>query len=296
MVQQLETDLREALAARADELPADAASRIRGRDYRPRTQRLGPPAAAGALLTAVAAGVGVWLVALGPGTTPAFAGWTAKPTGAPHAQVALAVSGCQTHAGTQPRTRGDLPAGAPKLSPPPGAPAPSVRRLKPVLTDTRGPFTFVIFAGGRFTASCIAGPSFAALSAGASRAPVSVPAGRAQLAAASKTGTPDGRAYSFVEGRTGAGVTAVRLVLDDGTRVTTTAAHGWFVAWWPGRHDVRTAEVTTASGTNTQKLAAPSIACPPPPAQGRLVHCTTASGAPAHGEQGAVLRQSPAAG
>ena len=38
-----------------------------------------------------------------------------------------------------------------------GAPAPG---LLPVLTDTRGPFTFVIFASADANASCISEPSF----------------------------------------------------------------------------------------------------------------------------------------
>jgi hypothetical protein len=37
--------------------------------------------------------------------------------------------------------------------------------LKPVLTDIRGPYTVVIFAGGNASASCISGPSFTAVSA-----------------------------------------------------------------------------------------------------------------------------------
>jgi hypothetical protein len=50
----------------------------------------------------------------------------------------------------------------------------------------------------------------------------------------SRTPNRDGQAYSFADGRTGSGVSAVTLILDDGTRVTATVQNGWFVAWWPG--------------------------------------------------------------
>ena len=53
MIEQLESDLRDALARRASELPADATARLRGLDYHPRTHRLRPPVAVGALVTLV---------------------------------------------------------------------------------------------------------------------------------------------------------------------------------------------------------------------------------------------------
>jgi hypothetical protein len=64
--------------------------------------------------------------------------------------------------------------------------------------------------------------------------------------------TIDGQAYSFAEGRTGAGVTGATLVLGDGTRVEATTANGWFVAWWPGSAEVSSTVVSTSHGSVTE--------------------------------------------
>jgi hypothetical protein len=37
-----------------------------------------------------------------------------------------------------------------------------------------------------------------------------------------------------------------------GTEVTATVRNGWAVAWWPGSHQLTSAQLTTASGTQTQ--------------------------------------------
>ena len=69
----------------------------------------------------------------------------------------------------------------------------------------------------------------------------------------------EGNPYSYVAdphaymiGEVGTGVTAATLVLEDGTKVQTTIANGWFAAWWPGEKWVSSAEVTTANGTVTE--------------------------------------------
>ena len=253
MTEQLESELREALAARADELPAGAADRLRRRDYRQRTRRVGPPVAVGALSAAVAAAVGVGLVALGPDTSSAFAGWTARPTRVPAANVTRSERLCRARL-----------AAAPPKSTRRGSPAPSVRRLTAVLADTRGPFTFVILAGRSATASCISGPSFTELSVNASPERVTASAGRAIVTAAPKLLPAGGHAYSFAQGVTGAGVTGVTLVLDDRTRVVASLGHGRFVAWWPGLRDAATADVTTATGTSSQRVPVTGPPADPP--------------------------------
>lgn len=258
MIEQMETEVRAALAARADEIPATVAGRVAGRGYRPRTRDLRPPVAAGALVAAgVAAGV-VLIVGLGPRTPEAFAGWTATPTTPVGGQTSAAEAGCS-------RRLAGLPA-------PPGArtipqPPKDTAGMSPVLTDTRGPFTFVIFAGAKSSATCISGPSFTAVSsAGSSVARPAVPAAQIALSSTSHTAR-DGDAYSFAEGRTGPGVTAATLVLADGSRVQASSANGWFVAWWPGSSSVVSADVTTAQGTSTQRLPG-GTGCPPPAGPG----------------------------
>jgi hypothetical protein len=77
-----------------------------------------------------------------------------------------------------------------------------------------------------------------------------------------------GGAYSLAEGRTGADVTGVTLTLDDGSTVQATVGNGWFVAWWPGSHVVKSAELATSSGTTTQTFDNPPVPSRPAGADG----------------------------
>ena len=52
------------------------------------------------------------------------------------------------------------------------------------------------------------------------------------------------------------------LVLDTGTRVQTSSANGWYVAWWPGTAGVSDLVLTTASGTVTQPVPGPDAPQP----------------------------------
>jgi hypothetical protein len=260
MIEQLESELRSALRARADELPEAAARRVRARDYGPRTRDLRPPVAAGVLVSAAAAAAAVALVDLGPSTQEAFAGWTRTPTHAPTAQVAGAKDACQS------RLAGFSTGAAKAMKAARIKNLPTISEMTPVLTDTRGPFTFVIYSGAHgANGTCISGPSFTSLST-RSGTIGGTPAGR--IVASFEAHTEHaGDAYSFVEGHAGDGVTAATLVLSDGSQVQTTIQNGWLVAWWPGSAAVTSARVTTASGTTIQHLQAqPTAHCPQPPA------------------------------
>jgi hypothetical protein len=258
MIEQLESELRSALRARADDLPAETSARVRARDYRPRTRDLRPPVAAGVLVTAAAAAAAVLLVDLGPSTSEAFAGWTAVPTHAPAAQVTSATGECRTHLA-------QMPAGA--MSAARMKALPDVSTMTPVLTDTRGPFTFVVFTGsGNASAWCISGPNFTSTSMRSTGGATAPPAGQILPSFQEHTARA-GDAYSFVEGRAGAGVTAAALVLSDGSKVQATIQNGWLVAWWPGSAQLVSAQVTTATGTSIQTFDTRAMPqCPPPPA------------------------------
>lgn len=233
MNDQLESDLREALRARADQVPAAAAARLTRLDYRPRTRRLRPPVAIGAVATAAAAASTLAvIISLGAGASNAFAGWTAKPTKAAPGQLAAASAACRQSQS-------------------------SVAGVPLALADTRGPFTFSVYANSESTISCIQGPSFVALSQSQSSNPVNVPADQVQLASAHRSDRGN-RAFGFAYGRTGTDVSAVTLVLDDGTSVQATVANGWFIAWWPGSQQLESANLTTPAGSSTQKFNLPS--------------------------------------
>jgi hypothetical protein len=268
MIEQLESELRSALSARADDLPAGAGARVRARDYRPRTRDLRPPVAAGVLTTAAAAAAAVLLIDLGPKTPAAFAGWTPTPTHASRAQVAGAQGDCTAQL-AQLRSRA-AQAAAQHAGQPPLLPRfAKLSRTVPVLTDTRGPFTFVVFNSGGANASCISGPGFASVTMqSAARAPAPPPAGKMVLSFQVHTARA-GDAYTFVEGRASAGVTAATLVLSDGSHIQATVQNGWLVAWWPGGAQLTSAQLSTGTGTTTQTFDARLPAdCPAPPPAG----------------------------
>jgi hypothetical protein len=238
MTDQLETDLREALQSRADQVPALAADRLTRLDYRPRTRSLRPPVAIGAAASAAAAGTAAVVISLSAGASNAFAGWSPTPTPPAPGQLAAAQTSCEQ-----------------SQSPIAGLPL--------QLSDTRGPFTFSIYADSNSTATCIKGPGFLGVSGSSSSNPVTVPADSVQLSSVHQTDR-SGQAYGLAYGRTGAGVSAVTLVLDDGTQVQATVGNGWFDAWWPGDHQVTSAQLTTPVGARTQTFDLPA----PPPGSG----------------------------
>ncbi|HUA71119.1 MAG TPA: hypothetical protein VMA96_08565 [Solirubrobacteraceae bacterium] len=237
MTEQLETELRAALRERAAEVPGSSIARLVHHDYRPRTRRLRPPVAIGALASAAGTvGAVAVVISLTAGASSAFAGWSATPTPPSPGQLAASRASCE---GGQ--------------SPIAGLP------LK--LADTRGPFTFSVYASDTSSATCISGPSFTAVSGTMSSAPADVPAGQIMLSSSHQTDR-GGQPFSFAEGRTGAGVSGVTLTLNDGTKVQATVGGGWFVAWWPGARDIKSADLATPTGTVTQTFnLGPEIPC-----------------------------------
>ena len=223
---QLETELRAELQARAARVHASQG--LLAADYHPRTRRIRPPLAIGAGLAIVAAALAA-VLSLAGGAGSAYAGWTARPTTPTRAQLAAAETYCADN------------------MPFPGLP------LK--LTDTRGPFTFEVYSDDNSNDFCTTGPSFRNASGWRTSPPVTVPAGKLYLWA-EHTRTDSGSAYGFVIARAGDDVSAATLTLDDGTRVTATVQNGWAVAWWPGSHQLTSAQLTTASGTETQMFPA----------------------------------------
>lgn len=244
MIDELETSLRDALARRAAEVPAGATVRLLQIDYRPRGHAVGRPAAFGALAGAVGSAVAVAsVIGLGAGASNAFAGWTSSPAAPPGGQTAKAIAACRARL-----MAARLPVGRPGPTP-----VLSSSGLTPVLTDTRGPFTFVIFAGGERDVSCITGPAFSSVSGSAGSGIVRVRAGHVELSSDHFT-SRDGRPYTVVEGHTAADVTGTTLLLSDGSRVKASTGNGWFAAWWPGATDATAATVTTPGGAVTQHL------------------------------------------
>jgi hypothetical protein len=235
MPDQLEQPLREALSHRAAQLDPDSIARLRAIDYRPRRRRFGVVPAVSALGVGGAAAALTAVFALSSGAAPAFAGWQATPTSPAPGQLAQAAQACGQDLGS------------------------------PVLSDSRGPYTASIYADSTTGDVCLSGNGVSVSSSSTSMAPASVAAGQIQL---DGSGTRDsaGNALTLVDGRTGAGVTAVTIQRSDGSSVQATVTNGWYLAWWPGTVAARSAQVTTASGASTVAFpstpALPATSCP----------------------------------
>lgn len=259
MSTQIEQDLRDALSEHAARLPGDVSDGILARDFRPRGSGGRTAIAVGTLILAAAAVFAVSVVGLGSDPPRAFAGWSATPTVATSVQINKARSVChkqlaqlaehlQPSRAAEARERRAL-----------SAPAVPVDGWNTVLIDTRGPYTLILFEAdhGRATSVCFGGGRYGgALGAGIGvRPPARVPTGRAVYGGSGSRVTPPSEGshqFSWVIGRTGAGVRGVTIRLNNGNRVTASRAKGWFLAWWPGSHGIRTTEVTNATGTQDQ--------------------------------------------
>ena len=240
MPDQLEQHLREALSQRAAQLDPGSIARLRAIDYHPRRRRIRKLPAIGALGATGIAAVVAAIVTLGSSAAPAFAGWQPTPTSPAPGQLAQAAQACGQDLGS------------------------------PVLTDSRGPYTASIYADATTSDVCLSGNGVSISSRSTSVAPASVAAGQIQRDGG---GTRDsaGNALTLVDGRTGAGVTAVTIDRSDGSSVQATVANGWYVAWWPGTVAATYAQVTTASGTST--VAFPSTPALPGPRCPSGAHC-----------------------
>ncbi|MGA3148063.1 MAG: hypothetical protein ABSF33_11365 [Acidimicrobiales bacterium] len=269
---QLESDLSEALSLRASGIPAESGARLRGVDYHPRTSRLSPRLTVGSLAgVAAATGVIASVVIMG-GSQPAFAGWSPSPTPTSTRLTSAAGSACQARLAATPALPGAAMDGTWSVA----------------ASDVRGPFTLVIYQSGGTDATCLIGPSITIVSRSSED-------GGSVSASGSESGTSPGKAtssitvggtgtgdikhfsvahldstsqgpYTVVDGQVDPVVTAVTLLRTGGNPVQASTVNGWFVAWWPGSQDTTSAEITTAVGAATQKLD--TLARPPLPPAG----------------------------
>jgi hypothetical protein len=152
--------------------------RLQTIDFNPRTTRLSTRWRVGSL-AGVAAGMGAGLSIALIGGQPAFAGWTSVPTTA-SAPTSTAAGHCEKHFGSDiaiPGTTGD--------------------GWSPVVTDVRGPFTFIVYQQGTATATCFDGPTWTVVDAASGNAIGAGSAGgkpqieqHSQSASVSKAGAP----------------------------------------------------------------------------------------------------------
>ena len=115
---------------------------------RPVSRRLAV-SAVGALAAAGAATAAVLVGFAGAGASNAFAGWTPTPTRPVSSQTTAALQRCTSRLAGAGGSQSGIPTGG----------------WRPVLTDTRGPFTAMILQSGSATATCVNGPSFTSTAA-----------------------------------------------------------------------------------------------------------------------------------
>jgi hypothetical protein len=294
MNDQLEKDLRALFASRASTVPADASTRVRGLSFHPRVgHRWSPKVTIGSLAgLAATTGTVVSVIVLG-GAQPAFAGWTAAPTALSSDQSTSASQSCQSQIMQSPVAAGT-----------------SGADWTPVDTDTRGPYTVIVYQDGSADATCFNGPSFSVVNAespengngqrsqsnsvgidkgssagtgsGSSTVSVCTLVGNDSNGVTQMTvshldlDSASGGPYTLVEGQIASGVTSVTLVRSDGVAVQATTGGGWLVAWWPGTAGISSAEVTTSSGQASETFDTSTL--PPPPAGAPSCSASSGSG------------------
>ncbi len=262
MIEQFESELREAFAERAAGMPADAFARLRHADYHPRSpiQRKAM-ALGGTAAAAGVAGIAVSLIGFGAGTPRAFAGWTPSPTAPASGQTTTAETVCKAHMATPAEVERARQQASGRPSTPGEWPT-SSGEWRTVLTDTRGPYTIVLLANMGGSARCLTGPGFPdpAIGVGERSAASPLPAistGQIGEPSYGFSRATDEQPYMETSGRVGAGVSAVTFVLSDGSHVAASVENGWFLAWWPGSQSTVSAEVSTSEGTHSQQLDDP---------------------------------------
>lgn len=189
----------------------------------------------------------------GSGPASAFAGWTADPTPTTASQLQAGETSCTN---------------------------PALASLAPTLSDTRGPFSMLVYVQSSVTTICIARLANPAGGGGASGPAVGPPViaqygapGTSAIAPdtispesgiyitpknALFSGSTTGQGLRILAGQVGPDVTAVTLTLNDGSSVEATTQNGWFAAWWPSVQGVQSADLTTATGSTTQPLNVPT--------------------------------------
>ena len=229
---QIENDLRTWIYERAARV--HASPKILEADYRPRTHSWRPRFAIGGGVATIVGTVAAILTLAG-GASSAFAGWSAQPTTASPAQLQAAQSYCSAN-------------------------IPDPNTTTQQLVDSRGPYTIIVYAGAaRSTQTynfCTVGPGLRNASGWTSYPPVTPADGRLFLWS-DYTATDNGQDYGTMIAQAGPDLTGANLTLTDGTMVTATVQNGWVVAWWPGSGHVASAQLATATRTETQTFNYP---------------------------------------
>ena len=264
MTDSIEELVRETLRERAAQRDRSATARVISVDYRARTRRrrrFVPVFGAVSLSGAVAAVIAV--VTVGSSAAPAFAGWVPAPNRPAPGQIATALRDC--------------PRG---FNPPPGATNVLPNRLgrgTPVVVDTRGPYTAVVYSFRKGAGACLIGPTVYDSGAGENRTGEATP-GRGQIQLFVTQGSDSsGNAFTVLDGHIGLDVRGVAIERSKGIAVKATVSHGWYLAWWPDSARAVAALITTTHGTSRAALPPDATQGPPSCRSGASGGCGAAS-------------------
>jgi hypothetical protein len=273
MTLDLESELRQTLAARAAAVPADSAMRMQTVDFHPRTTRFTTRLRVGSLAGAAAGTGAVLSVALIGGSQPAFAGWSPVPATAVD-PAPIVSQHCLKQLTNQIAFPDTTSAG-----------------WTPVVTDLRGPYTFVVYQQGNASATCFDGQTFTVVDAAigpgalpnaAGTAPqpdkhavsisgsgtgATAPSGQIMLPPTGSgaeienvtvahlgLAAEGGATYTVADGQISSDVSGLTLQLSDGSTVQATTGGGWFVSWWPGSATVSSGTATTPTGQQVEQF------------------------------------------
>jgi hypothetical protein len=186
--------------------------------------------------------VALVLALIGSGTQSAFAAWTPTTTIPTPSQLKAATASCQSRyrmgIDLVPSAKSQLPASLPPL----------------VVTDSRGPFELLVYAGSSEDGVCLWGSS-GVISVGGSNGDTLPPSSVESIGVPAVGFDRLGEsALTYAYGLAGASVTGVTLDLANGVRVETTVHNGYYSAWWPSQTDVHSAEVTASNGPRQQVI------------------------------------------
>lgn len=101
--------------------------------------------------------------------------------------------------------------------------------LAPVVAESRGKSRAVLLGGDDSQGVCVATPT--TRTGGRTLAP---PLKGHDISVAGNGGSTDGSGFRYVYGRVSARVASVAVVTTSGVHVTSSVAHGGYIAWWPG--------------------------------------------------------------
>lgn len=203
-----------------------------------------------ALATGAAGAVALGLALTTSPSPQAFAAWTATTTTPSAARLAAATSGCHS---VEKKATVLLPNATAGMS--------SILVAPLRLTDSRGPFEMLVYAGPAGGGVCLWDSGLLSIAGGIGSGPLGVTGGSGTQPDATdrSIGIPmvgfvrhNGSPLTYAYGVTGTQVTAVTLRLTNGHRVQATVQNGFYGAWWPSATDVAGAAVTSAEGPSHQ--------------------------------------------